>query len=92
MIVQCPAKPGQFAADKAGRRYADGGAAERGTIVGKASVVTVIFDPFAAGYRRPNGRRDICLNKSSPALIALTCKGGKDVLDAGCGITSPATR
>lgn len=92
MIVQCPAKREQFDADAVKRRCAGGGAAERGTMVGKTSVVTVIFDPFTAGYRRPNGRRDVCLNKSPQVRIALACKGGKDVLNAGCGITSPATR
>ncbi len=43
MIVQCPAKPGQFAAIAARRRCAGGGAAERETMVGKTSVVTVIL-------------------------------------------------
>jgi hypothetical protein len=43
MIVQCPAKPGQFAVIAARRRCAGGGAAERGTMVGKTSVVTVIL-------------------------------------------------
>ena len=91
MIVQRPERPGQSAACAAERGYDEGGAAERGTMVGKTSVVTVILTHSLqvppARWAADKVPEQILPGPDRKARLRT---GGDQNL--GRGITSPATR